>query len=35
MDDNFDRAVNYGEFRKAMSDYKMGLTESETQTLFA
>lgn len=35
MDDNFDKCVSYSEFRKALNDYKMGLTDEETQALFS
>jgi len=35
MDDNFDKCVSYNEFRKALNDYKMGLTDEETQALFS
>lgn len=30
MDDDFDKCISYGEFRKAMNDYKMNLTEEES-----
>ncbi|EGR32164.1 hypothetical protein IMG5_094270 [Ichthyophthirius multifiliis] len=34
MDDNYDKAINQAEFRKAMSDYKMNLNDQECQLLF-
>ncbi|KAL4465956.1 hypothetical protein ABPG74_004193 [Tetrahymena malaccensis] len=34
MDDNFDKCISYPEFRKAMNDYKMNLSDEEMQALF-
>lgn len=29
MDEDFDKCVSYSEFKKAMNDYKMNLSEEE------
>lgn len=34
MDDNFDHAISFNEFKKAMNDYKIGLTEAECLAVF-
>jgi Ca2+-binding EF-hand superfamily protein len=34
MDDDYDRAINYQEFQKAMRDYKVELSEIEIQAVF-
>ena len=34
MDDDYDRAINYQEFQKAMRDYKVELSEAEIQAVF-
>jgi Ca2+-binding EF-hand superfamily protein len=35
MDDNFDKCISYSEFRKALNDYKVGLTDDQTKQLFS
>jgi len=35
MDDNFDKCISYSEFRKALNDYKMGLTDDQMKQLFS
>jgi hypothetical protein len=34
MDEDFDNLLTYGEFRKAMKDYKTGLEDFELKALF-
>lgn len=34
MDEDFDGQLSYGEFRKAMRDYKTGLEDFELKALF-
>ena len=34
MDLDYDRRVNLGEFKKAMKDYKLSLSDEELTTLF-
>jgi len=34
MDDNYDHAISYDEFQKAMRDYQINLTNQELQVIF-
>ena len=35
MDDDYDLYLNYGQFRKALKDYKTGLSEEESRIIFS